>query len=95
MKTALLLSFVFASAVAQARPYTQNMTCEEANDLVNARGAVVLNYDYHPQAGWLYERFVAHGGYCVTGEEARAAWVKTTNSAQCFIGYTCEQRTND
>ena len=95
MKFIALLSLLVAGAFANARPYTKNMTCEQAADLVKANGAVVMNYDYSDRAGWLYERFVAHGGYCGSGEEAQAAWVETRNSASCFVGYVCRPNSHD
>lgn len=94
MKVLAIIALLGASAFANARPYSKNMSCAAAKDLVTANGAIVMNYDYSARAGWLYERFVAHGGYCGGGEITKAAWVETNDSASCFIGYTCEQHSH-
>lgn len=94
-----MAKFVFVSllalgAFAQARPTSFHMTCDQARSLVRQNGAVVMNYRYSNAAGWLYERFVAHAGYCSSGEVTRAAWVPTTDKDSCFVGYTCHHRDN-
>ncbi len=91
MKFAILSSLFLFSALASARPFTGDMTCSEARGLVQANGAIVMNTAYHPQAGWLYDRFVANGSYCMHSEETQAAWVRTMDKSHCFIGYTCVQ----
>jgi len=86
-----LLSF---ASVAEARPSTYNMTCSQARDMVRTHGAIVMNYGYSDGAGHLYDRFVAHGGYCSPHEETRPFWARTRDSGSCFIGYTCESRSD-
>jgi hypothetical protein len=78
------------SLAAHARPSSWTMTCQEARQLVRNHGAVVMNYGYHEAAGYLYERFVAHGGYCWSGDQPRAAWVPTRDARSCMVGYVCE-----
>jgi hypothetical protein len=69
---------------AQGRPSTVNMTCAQARALVAARGGIVLG-----TGGYTYDRFVAHGGFCLNRETTKAAWVPTLDTPQCFVGYTC------
>ena len=95
MKATVLFLVLTLGAVANARPFTQDMSCREARHLVRAYGAIVMNYAYHPQAGWLYERFVSNGSYCAAGESTEAAWVMTANKRSCFIGYVCRQSDHD
>lgn len=84
----LFVLLLFADgAQAQSRPLTLNMNCAQAAALVASRGAVVMNTGRHT-----FDRYVAHGGYCTLGEFPDEAWVPTTDSAQCFVGYTCEHK---
>lgn len=88
MKLSLFLAFGLAMAAsAHARPNTQNMTCGEAQSLVQSHGAIVLSTGANT-----YDRFVAHQGYCALGERAVTAWVRTSNSSACAIGYVCRNR---
>jgi hypothetical protein len=89
MKATVLFLILTLGAVANARPFSQDMTCREARNLVRSSGAVVMNYAYHPQAGWLYDRFVSSAQYCDVGERTEAAWVPTSDDSSCFIGYVC------
>lgn len=90
MKTALFsllaLATVSITSTANARPSTLKMTCQQAANLVSARGAIVLG-----TGRYTYDRYVAHAGYCGIGETTQPAWVPTRDARQCFIGYTCGQ----
>jgi hypothetical protein len=78
---ALLL---LAPSAAAARPASYSMTCEEAQALVAANGAVVVS-----TGRYTYERFVAHVGFCVHGEIVDSAHAPTIDDPQCRIGYRC------
>lgn len=67
-----------------------DMTCADAKTLVQTEGAVVLYYESTTTGNWLYDRFVSHGGYCMHGEKAEPAWIPTSDSTKCFVGYTCK-----
>jgi len=91
MKIVLVLAgLIVASASAHARPNTLDMSCADANALVAAHGAIVLSTGAHT-----YDRYVAHQGFCTPQETTAPAWVPTFDSAQCFIGYTCEQNSGE
>ena len=77
-----------SGALAQGRPLTLRMTCDEARNLVAARGATVLG-----TGPMTYDRYVGSGGYCGLGETTEPAWVPTADTAQCPIGYRCVSRT--
>jgi len=76
-----------AAGFAQTRPSTMNMSCAQAQGLVRSSGAVVLG-----TGGMSYDRYVARDGFCQRDEMETPAWVPSRDSAQCFIGYTCESR---
>lgn len=86
MKTLLFTSVLLVAAAAHARPDSTAMTCAEAKDLVSAHGEIVIGTGPH-----LYDRYVAHGGYCELGTVAEPAWIKTADDAQCLVGYRCVQ----
>lgn len=86
MKTLLFSAIVLVAGAAHGRPDSTAMTCAEAKDMVAAHGAIVIGTGPN-----LYDRYVAHGGYCAHGEVAEPAWIKTSDDDQCMVGYTCEQ----
>ena len=62
MKCSLLAACAIltaASAAAQPRPSTLEMTCGQAAALVASQGGIVLG-----TGGYTYDRFVAHRGFC-------------------------------
>lgn len=87
MKHLLVIAGLLASTAAYARPYTPSMSCADARALVRSSGAVVLS-----TGDGLFDRYVAHRGYCQRDEVTRPAWVPTRDSNACKVGYTCEQR---
>jgi len=87
MKTLLVLAGILSAGVAHARPSTLDMNCSEAQALVAQEGAIVLT-----TGAYTFDRFVAHQGYCMQSEVTKPAWVPTFDEAQCFIGYTCGDR---
>ena len=93
MKKLILSALTFGSLSAMARPSTWEMTCSEAAGLVQQEGAVVMNYDYKPGPGYLYSRFVSNATYCGPHERTVAAFVRTADTADCFVGYLCQPGT--
>jgi hypothetical protein len=85
-----LLGLVFAGSAAQARMSTVNMTCEEARSTVQSYHAIVLS-----TGSDTFDRFVISDYYCARNEETQPAWAPTLDSAQCFVGYTCEWRRSE
>jgi hypothetical protein len=89
MKTLLPIFFLMATgtaALAQSAGSTQGMSCHQAAALVRSRGAVVLH-----TGPMTYDRFVSGAGFCLRGETTEPVWVRTADTAQCFIGYRCRQ----
>jgi hypothetical protein len=87
MKVALLtaaLALAATSALAQPRPSTQAMTCNQTRALVASRGAVVLN-----TSPTTYDRFVASRAFCQINETTEPVWAPTRDTPQCPIGYRC------
>ncbi|MDD7910656.1 MULTISPECIES: hypothetical protein [Pseudovibrio] len=82
--SSLLLVLALTSAAAQARPDVRTMTCQQAKDLVQQKGAIVLSTTAHN-----YDRYVAHRGYCSFDEVTQPQWVKTKDVEKCRIGSIC------
>lgn len=87
LKKIVMMTVLFGS-VAHARPSTFQMTCREAQDLVQEKGAIPLNYAYSPQAGWLFSRYVASGSYCDTNQMTVSTSVPTMDEPKCRL-LTC------
>lgn len=99
MKTKLLLAFALTMASAEAyaisRYSSQGMSCARAQAIVENEGAVILRYSSARNPGLpLYDRYVAHDGYCSYGEYAKVDWVPTRDTPSCPV-FRCEQRTYD
>lgn len=97
MKKAVLLTIAATGLIgssAFARVDSRNLTCAEARNVVQSQGAVVMTYGEGP-GGLLFDRFVAHRGYCMQQEETTPAWIPTSDTNQCLVGYRCEERDNN
>jgi hypothetical protein len=84
---ALLIVLALAPSVAAARPSTTTMSCGEAAATVARAGAIVLS-----TGEFTYDRFVAHNGYCLPGQQTEPGIAPTTDSRACQIGYICRDR---
>jgi hypothetical protein len=88
--TALLtLALGSTACVAQSRPNTIRLTCQQAAALVQSRGSIVLGTGPH-----LYERYVTSCQYCFNDEYLLPSWVQTADNPQCFVGYHCDTQTS-
>lgn len=92
MKTLLALLILFPQTAPAAetmisRVNSRSLKCSELRRVVARRGAVIVYYG--PS---LYERVVAHGGYCEFDQVARPYHVPTRDRRACFAGYNCETR---
>ncbi len=73
-----------------ARPDTRAMTCEQAQNFVRQKGAVVMT-----TGQYTYERIVSNQGYCDVDE---ITWLKvapTKDNPKCRVGYYCRTRIDD
>ena len=85
----LVLTFVASGMIAtgalgQPRPQTPAMSCSQARYLVASRGAIVLG-----TGRYTYDRYVSGQAFCLRGEYAWPAWVPSTDTRDCPVGYTC------
>ena len=84
MKKLLVLGMILGASIAHADGYLPDMTCSDARQMVRNEGAVIL---------WssddIYDRYVAHQGYCQRDETTEPAYVPTSDCSHCFVGYRC------
>jgi len=72
-------------AEAQSRrPDVRQMTCDQAKTLVEQAGGIVLT-----TGRYTYDRYVSDKFYCPMGLDIKDAWVATSDTQSCRIGYTC------
>jgi hypothetical protein len=90
MPAALAAILAAHAAFAQPRPSTPAMSCNEARTLVAASGAVVLGTGVHT-----YDRYVSSRNFCEMDEVLEPAWVPTTDTPQCPVGYRCRSSNLD
>jgi hypothetical protein len=81
------LGLCVSQAEAQSRPSTLNMSCGQAQSLVQSSGAIVLSTGRHT-----FDRFVSSRRFCAGDEEEVPTWAPTRDSAQCMVGSRCEPR---
>jgi hypothetical protein len=86
-KLAAVLACVPELTLAQPRPSTLAMSCQQARALVASRGAIVLSTGRHT-----YDRFVAHVGFCEIEQTTEPAFEPTADHPQCPIGNRCRSR---
>ena len=89
---ALALSLVAFEAHAISRYDIAGMSCSRVQGIVRADGAAILRYPSPRNPSLtLYDRYVAHGGYCQIDEEAVASFVPTKDTASCPV-LKCQPR---
>lgn len=79
-------------AQAISRYESTRMSCDQAQSAISAEGAVILRYrsSRNPSLP-LYDRYVAHGGYCEPNEYAANAYVPTADTRSCYVR-VCKDR---
>jgi len=96
MKTivlALCLAAVALPAQAISRYNSTQMSCGEAQSRIQQEGAVILRYRSARNPSLpLYDRYVAHGGWCQPGEYAKLEVVPTADTKRCRV-LKCMQKT--
>ena len=75
---------ISSGALAQGRPLTTAMSCNQAQSLVATQGSVVLN-----TSATAYDRYVASGAYCGMGEVPAPGWAPTKDVPRCQVGSRC------
>ena len=86
LAASILLLALAGSSVAEARPNTTTMTCDQAEATVARAGAIVLSTGAHT-----YERFVASIHFCETRELTEPGIAPTLDSRRCQVGYICKR----
>ena len=79
-----LAGVIAATVASPALAQRSYPTCAQARAAVQNNGAAVI----HTAPG-IYDRYVAHVGFCPRGDFLRSAFVATRDNPECFIGYTC------
>ena len=87
LSAVLVLIASTAAAVAQVRPNTAGLPCASARGLVEAHGAIVLG-----TGPTTYDRYVNARNFCTIDQVLMPAFVRSGDNAECFVGYTCEDR---
>ena len=96
MKATILSVIVAATvttpAAAISRYETARLSCDQAQSRIANEGAVILRYrsERNPSLP-LYDRYVAHGGFCEPNEYAANAYVPTADTKSCFV-LVCKSR---
>ena len=98
MKTLLLASIAFLSAApsfaavneeirimpVETEMHARKQSCLSAESTVRRRGAVIVHY-----GDGLFERVVAHSGFCQRGEGVTPFYAPTLDSEACYLGFRC------
>ena len=86
-KLAIWILLLTIADVAYARPDVRTMTCAQAKAVVLQSGSVVMT-----TGKYTYDRYVAGQAYCKRPFVTRRAWIATTDTNECQIGFRCEDR---
>ncbi|EEE44693.2 hypothetical protein [Roseibium alexandrii] len=82
---AAVLSLLTAANVAEARPDLRQMTCAQAQNMVQKTGAVVFT-----TGQYTYSRFVANLRYCDREKVLAPQYSATRDNPQCYVAYECK-----
>jgi hypothetical protein len=88
----LVLAFFAIASLSTAvmAQSTQSMACTQARGVVVSQGSAVLH-----TSSAAYDRYVRDGSFCPLGKVPLPAWVRTADTAQCFVGNLCRDMEND
>jgi hypothetical protein len=86
----IFLALMVTVAHAQTRPATVDRPCVASQQLVIARGAVVLG-----TGGYTYDRFVRDRNFCEFNQYIEPAYALSLDTPQCFVGYRCKDGPRD
>lgn len=65
-------------------------TCAGVAGVVQSQGFILI-----PTGGGNAQRYVLDGRYCAQGQTTKPAWIATSDTSRCFVGYTCGIANND
>lgn len=83
-RTLAALLLAASATPALAAPFTTQMTCAQARNVVAQQGSVLLYESAH-----VYDRYVSHRGYCLVTQVTKPAFVRTRDTPTCPVGNTC------
>jgi hypothetical protein len=81
---AIAFSLVASSALAQGRPLSPSMSCNQIHALLGSRGAAVIGTGRHT-----YDRYVASREFCEINEYLEPVWIPAADTPQCPV-YRCK-----
>jgi len=84
LTAAMIASALSGVVSAQGRPDTRRMTCEQAQEFVHHRGAVVMS-----TGRFTYERLVRNRSYCDYDENIWQVYAPTRDYRRCRVGNKC------
>ena len=71
---------------AMARPDLRQMTCAQAQQMVQNRGSVVFTTGPHT-----YSRFVSNLLYCDRGQQVYTQYGPTRDNRKCPVAFECKE----
>lgn len=77
---------VAITQTALARPDLRQMTCAQAQNMVQRNGSVVFTTGQHT-----YSRFVSNLRYCDFGEQLYTQYGPTKDNRKCPVAYECRE----
>lgn len=81
---AVAFSLFLHEAQAITRYDTQDLTCNRVQALVRRDGEAILRFT-SPRGLLLYDRYVAHAGFCEGGQYAQTGWIPTADQSSCPV----------
>lgn len=61
-------------------------TCSGVQSVVRSQGFILI-----PTGNGNAQRYVLDQRYCPGNEDTKPAWIATSDSSSCFVGYTCTE----
>ena len=86
----LIIGLALAASVLPAQAISRynsmQLSCNQAQSRIQSEGAVILRYQSARNPSLpLYDRYVAHGGYCDQDEYAKLEIVPTADNQGCRV----------
>lgn len=73
-------------SVAEARPMSTRMYCDDVRGMIARHGSVVVGYTAHT-----YDRIVRDRGFCLPTEVTEPINVPTLDTPYCPAGFLCKE----
>lgn len=89
--TAIIASVQVADAQDIRRVDARRLSCAAVQDIIHAEGAVILRSRSPNSGRLLWERYVAHRGFCFANEITEYRTVSTVDTNRCSVKL-CRER---